>query len=339
MIRRAFTLTSLLTICVCFFCSAQDPHFSQYFSSPLTLNPATTGFFDGDYRVAINQRQQWWNVGANFNTTSISTDFKIAAERLPEFDTFGIGFSGIFDQSLNGALKSNYISVSTAYHKSLAPEGRHVLTLGFQATYANRFIDFTKLSFASQFDVDHFDTSIPANLNYETTNTKYIDVNAGLLYAIHDENYNAYIGVSLYHANKPVERLFDGPGFVVPFRKTVHFGGEMNISKQSSILVSGVYMNQREVNDKLIGIAYGLKNIPDYYHTNRVKLYTGLWYRLNESVIPYIGIEYDNFDVGVNYSFLSPSSSVYIYQPRTFEVSLIYKYKSPFKQSLSCPRF
>ena len=26
---------------------AQDPHFSQFFSSPMTLNPAFTGKFDG----------------------------------------------------------------------------------------------------------------------------------------------------------------------------------------------------------------------------------------------------------------------------------------------------
>jgi hypothetical protein len=30
----------------------QDPHFYQYFSSPLTLNPANTGNFDGPYQVA-----------------------------------------------------------------------------------------------------------------------------------------------------------------------------------------------------------------------------------------------------------------------------------------------
>ena len=38
--------------------SAQDPHFSQFFSSPLTLNPAFTGKFFGTYRVAGNYRNQ-----------------------------------------------------------------------------------------------------------------------------------------------------------------------------------------------------------------------------------------------------------------------------------------
>jgi hypothetical protein len=39
--------------------SAQDPHFSQFFASPLTLNPALTGKFDGVLRVAGNYRDQW----------------------------------------------------------------------------------------------------------------------------------------------------------------------------------------------------------------------------------------------------------------------------------------
>ncbi len=40
--------------------SAQDLHFSQFFNSPLTTNPANTGFIpDGDYRLGINYRNQW----------------------------------------------------------------------------------------------------------------------------------------------------------------------------------------------------------------------------------------------------------------------------------------
>ena len=38
---------------------AQDPHFTQYFTSPLTLNPALTGLVQGDLRFAANYRQQW----------------------------------------------------------------------------------------------------------------------------------------------------------------------------------------------------------------------------------------------------------------------------------------
>ena len=47
---------STLTVCVAMVSvtNAQDPNFSQFFASPLTLNPAMTGLFDGTFRVAGN---------------------------------------------------------------------------------------------------------------------------------------------------------------------------------------------------------------------------------------------------------------------------------------------
>ena len=35
---------------------AQDVHFTQYFTSPLTLNPALTGLVPDDLRLAANYR-------------------------------------------------------------------------------------------------------------------------------------------------------------------------------------------------------------------------------------------------------------------------------------------
>ena len=33
---------------------SQDIHFSQYYASPLTLNPALTGLHGGDFRAVVN---------------------------------------------------------------------------------------------------------------------------------------------------------------------------------------------------------------------------------------------------------------------------------------------
>jgi hypothetical protein len=48
--------------------AAQDSHFSQFFSSPLTLNPAFTGKFFGTYRVAGNYRNQWPTINNAFTS-------------------------------------------------------------------------------------------------------------------------------------------------------------------------------------------------------------------------------------------------------------------------------
>ena len=55
--RKCFVF--FLTLLICGAVIAQDPHFSQFFASPLTLNPAFTGKFDGSWRLAANHRDQW----------------------------------------------------------------------------------------------------------------------------------------------------------------------------------------------------------------------------------------------------------------------------------------
>jgi type IX secretion system PorP/SprF family membrane protein len=313
---------------------AQDPHFSQYYAAPLTLNPANAGFFDGDARFSINERQQWWNVGYNYNTTSLSADVKLFKQQIPEFDTFALGFAGIFDNSSNGALQSNYISVSGAYHKSLAYNGSQTLALGVQLSYTNRHFDYNKLTFASQYTGLGFDATIPVDVNYNNTMVSYPDMHIGLLYAAHLPNANLYAGVSLYHILRPNESINNDLSVRLPIRKAIHAGGEVNLGAVSSVLFSGYYMDQDGAKDRILGGAYCLKMNNSY--SQILNLYFGMWYRLSDSYIPYLGMDYENLNVGVNYGL--PSSSQLNFRPNTFEVSLTYKIHSNLKTAL-CPRF
>ena len=53
---------------------AQDFHFSMNQLSPLNLNPAIVGNFDGDLRINSNHRSQWSAVTIPYSTYSISAD-------------------------------------------------------------------------------------------------------------------------------------------------------------------------------------------------------------------------------------------------------------------------
>ncbi|MGH2644673.1 MAG: type IX secretion system membrane protein PorP/SprF, partial [Chitinophagaceae bacterium] len=70
---------------------AQDPHFTQFFASPLTLNPAFTGLFSGDMRVAANYRSQWSSIATPFITSTISADMGILKNVIPYNDIWGVG--------------------------------------------------------------------------------------------------------------------------------------------------------------------------------------------------------------------------------------------------------
>ena len=84
---------------------AQDPHFSQFFASPLTINPALTGNANSDLRVFTNYRQQWLGNTTSYNTGTLSIDSRLFKEQLGEKRVLGIGGFFMSDQSLNGYFK------------------------------------------------------------------------------------------------------------------------------------------------------------------------------------------------------------------------------------------
>src|SRR5258708_32603958 len=104
-------------ICIIYFLpeqiQAQDPAFSQFFASPLTLNPALTGKFNGIIRVAGNYRNQWPQINNAFVTSTISVDGNILGNKISPGDAWGVGIMAMSDRTANGILTSNYVAIST----------------------------------------------------------------------------------------------------------------------------------------------------------------------------------------------------------------------------------
>ena len=161
--------------------TAQDPNFSQFFASPLTLNPALTGKFNGDLRLAGNYRNQWPTINNAFTTYTVSADLNILQDRISEIDQFGVGAMAFSDQSGNGILKNNYLGLSTAYHKGLDENGYNQIGAGFQATYVNKRLDITNLKFEDQLTSLGFTGVTSEVFSANQISLSYLDVNAGIL--------------------------------------------------------------------------------------------------------------------------------------------------------------
>src|SRR3954451_23502938 len=101
------TVLLILTLALLKTATAQDPNFSQFFVSPLTLNPALTGKFNGDYRVAGNYRDQWPEISKAYITSTISFDVPILRSKISELDTWGLGIMAMTDKTANGVLSGN----------------------------------------------------------------------------------------------------------------------------------------------------------------------------------------------------------------------------------------
>jgi type IX secretion system PorP/SprF family membrane protein len=329
-----FILISTLKIA-----SAQDPNFSQFFASPLTLNPALTGKFDGVFRVAGNYRNQWPTINNAFVTGTASFDMGILKNAIPEVDQFGVGIMMFSDKSGSGALTNNYIALSTAYHKSLDEDGFHQIGAGFQATYVNKRLDVTKVYFEDQLTSNGFTGVTSEVFSQQQMSVSYFDVNAGILYngtTNGDNNY--YFGASMYHLTRQKETFQNGEYYLEP-RLTLQAGGRIPLAVNRAIHISANHSRQAKAVNTIVGGAFEMNLNPE--EPVPTNLYFGSWYRFGDAVIPYIGLEFKSFHFGfsydVNVSSLKPASNV----RGGAELSLIYikQPNDPFRKKLNCPKF
>lgn len=310
--------TSVLSLNI----NAQDPHFSQYFASPLSLNPAMTGYFYGEHRLTTNFRNQWWSAGAPFMTNTISFDTKLNQSGINEGDTWAVGVMALYDQSLGGGYKNINASASMAYSKALGADGNGSISAGFQASYGTRVLDFSKLDFAAQFNGSGFDPHLPSNETFGNSRVSYFDINTGLLYTYRSEKVEFYIGGSLYHLTTPdISFLRDGDA-KLPMRYTIHTGYSFDLGETGNeLFIGGLYMEQNGANEQSIGVAYG------HYLTEDATIYAGGWYRINDAIMPYVGLNYTNFQFGFSYDVVNSSLKRVNPKNGSFELSLNYTIK------------
>lgn len=328
---------------------AQDIHYSQYYASPLTWNPAQTGLINRDYRIAANYRTQNYQVSSNpYITGSISYDMPILQGKLPEGDALGVGAVVFYDKAGTGALQNVTGGLSFAYHKALGQDNRHMVSLGAQAMFVNKSINFSKLVFGDQLDPRMPETYLPTNENFGNQDVSYPDFNAGLMYTGKiNQRSSMYAGVGYFHLTSPQEKFLEGSNSAnvkLNPRYSVFVGGSTELNPNVAIFGSGLFQRQGPAQEILLGAATGFILNPEHREdvANTV-LYLGLWYRLDDAIIPYIGLEWTQFQLGFSYDITVSNASRMTEGQGAYEVSLIYngiftKHQKQ-KYNFACPKF
>ena len=334
---KKYTCTTIILLFIGFFANAQDPHFSQFFASPLTLNPALTGKFDGTLRVAGNYRNQWPAFNNVYTTSTLSVDFAILKNRLPDYDTWGIGILALTDKAGGGILTNNYIGLSTSYHKALDEDGFQQIGIGFQGTYGQKRLDNSKLLFEDQLTPFGFTGVTQDIFNSSNLNINYLDVNAGLIYtgSTNDQN-NFYIGASMYHINRPKES-FKGGNWNIAARTTVSAGGYFPVSEQLTLHTSGIYQVQNKSSEVTFGGAIAAAIDPQSISPSN--FYIGSWFRVNDAIIPYLGLEFAGMRIGASYDVNVSDLKAGSQSRGGMEISLIYIKRPAGYKGIPCPKF
>lgn len=302
---------------------AQDPHLSQYFSSPLSVNPALTGNIDGAFRATANYRQQWWNVGTPFNTGTFSYEQRLFINSLGESSKLGIGTMLMYDESLAGGLKSTYGALSVAYHQKIDQNGYSTLGAGLQMAYGNRKIDYAKLNFSNQFSSGGFNTALPSGEMLGSNLRPYFDVNAGIVYSFNNDITSAYVGASVFHVSSPKQSVWQDTLSRIRRRFTLHGGVNYYIGEsQNRMLISGVMMSQSKSFELNIGTAFGVylggdDESPKY-------LYLGGFYRLKDAIYPYLSYQNNGFQFGLTYDIVTSGLKQVSPKGGSIEFSIIY---------------
>jgi len=271
-------------------------------------------------------------------TTSASIDFGIMKNKIPTGDVFGIGISGLSDQSADAALKLNYGSVSMSYHKSLDESGYNTIGAGFQATFSSVTLDQSKLTFESQLTQNGFDQSIPSGEIFSNSkNQNYVDMNAGILYSgSSDGDNNYYIGASVYHINKPSLSFIDKT-WNLASRMTLHAGGTFPLNDVWAVSTSGIYQFQNQASETVLGCC--ILRQRQRRRSEPHQFYVGTWMRFGDAIIPYLGIEVGGLRIGASYDINTSSLKTATSSRGGSEFSLIYIGRKNEEKGIPCPRF
>jgi type IX secretion system PorP/SprF family membrane protein len=306
---------------------AQDAEFTQFYANPLYLNPAFAGTARCP-RLCMNYRNQWPSLSGTFVTTSASYDQHV------ETIQGGLGLIVLNDRAAQSTLNTTTVSGIYSYQQPITK--KFSIKAGLQATYFQKSLDWSKLTFGDMIDPRK-------GFIYETADiprggrVSNVDFSAGIL-GFSDKFYG---GFAVHHLNEPNESLIVGVSRL-PMKFTVHAGAIIPIQKkrkddQATISPNVLYRRQGEFQQLNLGL-----------YVNKGPLVAGIWFRgllfgekYRDSFITTIGIQTDVVRFGYSYdvtiSELTPSTG------GSHEVSLTINFDCRAKKkkfrTIQCPSF
>jgi len=344
--RLAFYLSVVLLFTITIV-RGQDIHFSQFYMSPLTLNPALTGVMNCNTRIVGNYRNQWSSViGANaYNTYSVSYDQKMPVGR---YDYFGFGANVWGDVA--GALDFGTLTLklSGSYARRVGGDRRksHYLVVGAEGGVSQRSIDYTNQQWPSQVDNGEFCPNCPTGEEDLPDNFLFGDVGLGLLwFSVIDKQTNFYFGGAFNHLNG-ANLSFYRPEVEKYYTKAVlHAGGQFPMGGGDVSLVPGaVFFNQGPSLEINAGNSFRF----NMDGNNDQSFQVGAWVRLArhftdpilmDAVILSTRFDVANWGIGFSYDINVSSLSAESRGNGGFEFSMIYLVCGPQSRGVYCPKF
>ncbi|HTA63438.1 MAG TPA: PorP/SprF family type IX secretion system membrane protein [Bacteroidia bacterium] len=325
-----------------FFCltlinlKAQDIHLSEFWANPLYLNPAQTGVFDGDYRVAAAYRNQWRTIPVPYSTLSFCGDTKFN-QVFSQNSSVGVGLIFNNDVSGDSRYSINQAYVPLSYIQKFKGDTNLTVSIGLSPGVSNIAFNTRKLSYDSQFDGDAYNPSLPTGENYPTQSKTYFDLGSGLAiqYKLKKLGYIS-VGTSLSHINRPNVSFFKNAGINLYSKSNTYVSVKLPLNEVLFVHGDFMYEKQGPFHETILAgrLAYVMSK------EDNISLNFGLSARWNDAAIFLLGMDYKNYRVGLAYDVNTSAFNVATNKRGAIEVSLlcIFKKKPTFvPKKRSCP--
>jgi len=301
---------------------AQDVHFSQFYASPLYLAPSFAGSTGAD-RISVNFRDQWPELPGTFTSYAVAYDHYFAS-----FNS-GFGLLLLRDQAGSANLSNTTVGLNYSYNFQINRLWH--FRPGLSVSYIQRGLDFNKLLFGSQIEVNQ--TSTPAEVPTLKT-IRNIDGSVSLL-SFSDK---AWMGLTVDHLFEP-NVTFMNEDSRLSRKYSVYAGYKHHLVGRTRDYIqeylTGTFHFRKQGN-------FNQLDIGGYYE--RAPLIFGAWYRgiplgkafsSNDAISTLIG--YGTRNIRLIYSYDLTISKLISHTKGAHEISLIYLFKIKRKARIKSP--
>lgn len=218
---------------------AQDFHYSQFSYAPLHLNPALTGVFAGDTRIAASYRSQWNQVPVAYETFTVTADHKYTCGAAgPGF--FSVGAALNYDQAGDSRLALAEFGLYGSYTRPLNEQS--FVTAGLNIGAGQRAFKTEDLRFDRNFDplMQMFNGDLDNGENFSNTSHIFLDAGFGInfrwqalqstaLIDLLEKRSKLDIGIGIHHLPRPDMSFRDDVESKLPIRYSPYATGIIQV--------------------------------------------------------------------------------------------------------------
>jgi len=308
---------------------SQDQHFSQFYSSPTTLNPGNTGVFNGDIRAFTLYRMQWFTVTNPYKTFTISLDAPIFKKKMKKQDFFAAGINFNNDNQGTVRLKTNTYNLLVSFTKFIGGRQKHNITLGYEIGYGTKSSTFGVLKWDNQWDGTNYNPAYPSGEPGGGA-IGFVDMSTGIVWNFNtDHLFRSAMGFSFHHFTAPNVSLVGGRDKLYPkigFQWIVNYklSETSNTTLEPALLVAS--QGSSLLVDGGLSFKFVLSDRSHYTnHSTDNALHLGAYYRLRDAFFVTARFDYGDISASlaydVNISGLTPAS----HSVGGFEIMLAYR--------------